>query len=149
MERKLLSHDMTFGKILSLALLVLFPLLLIKTAAPWWFYIIAAIIVGQMIAFLIYLPDTVEFDDNNMYVSRSAGEITVDLKDIYKIKMVAYAVNRRYMWKIKYQVNGIKKAARFYPDYDRAMLNAFIDQVKLMNPAAEVDYSTSSFDFDM
>jgi len=53
------------------------------------------------------------------------------------------------MWKIKYEVNGIKKAARFYPDYDRVALDEFTDLVKLKNPDATIDYSTNTFDFDM
>ncbi|HEY8999759.1 MAG TPA: hypothetical protein VIM89_00305 [Mucilaginibacter sp.] len=149
MERKLLSHDVTFGKILIVVIFIVFPLLIIKTSPPWWVYIIAAIVVGQMIAFLFYLPDTIEFDDKNMYISRSGGEITVDLRDIYKIKMVAYTINRRYMWKIKYEANSLKRAARFYPDYDRVMLNEFIDLVKSKNPDTEIVYSTNTFDFDM
>lgn len=126
MERKLLSHDMTFSRIISAVLLILVPLLLIKASAPWWAPIIAVAIVGQMTVFIFYLPDTIEFDDNNMYIIRSNGEVSVDLRDIYKVKMVAFAVNRRYMWRIKYRVDGIEKTARFYPDSDRLMLDAFI-----------------------
>jgi hypothetical protein len=84
-----------------------------------------------------------------MYISRSSGEVSVDLKDIYKVKIVAFAINRRYMWKIKYKANGIEKAARFYPDSDRVTLNEFIDLVKSKTPNAEIVYSTNSFDFDM
>lgn len=149
MERKLLSHDMTFSRIICVVLLILIPLLLINTSAPWWAPVIVVVIAGQIAVFMIYLPDTIEFDDNNMYISRSSGEITVDLKDIYKIKMVALAVNRRYMWKAKYKVDGIEKAARFYPDYDRVVLNEFIDLVKSKKSDAEIDYSTNTFDFDM
>jgi hypothetical protein len=111
--------------------------------------IYSAVIIGQMTVFTFYLRDTVEFDDNNMYISRSSGEVSVDLKDIYKVKIVAFAINRRYMWKIKYKANGIEKAARFYPDSDRVTLNEFIDLVKSKTPNAEIVYSTNSFDFDM
>jgi hypothetical protein len=40
MERKLLSHDMTFNNIISVILLVSIPLLLIKASAPWWAFIL-------------------------------------------------------------------------------------------------------------
>lgn len=47
------------------------------------------------------------------------------------------------------QISGIKKAARFYPDYDRVVHDEFTDLVKLKNPDANIDYSTNTFDFDM
>jgi hypothetical protein len=150
MERKLLSHDMTFARIINVIILTVFSLVFLKTSVPWWMYLVMAIIAGQMIAFVFYFPDKIEFDDKNIYIDRSGGEITVDMRDINTVKITPYAVNKsRYMWKIKYQVNGIKKAARFYPDYDRVALDEFTDFVKLKNPDATIDYSTNTFDFDM
>jgi len=150
MERKLLSHDMTLSRVINAIIIVAFSAIFFKTTVLWWMYLVIAIITGQMIAFVFYLPDRIEFDDKNIYINRSGGEITVDIRDIYGVKITPYAVNKsRYMWKIKYEVNGIKKAARFYPDYDRVALDEFTDLVKLKNPDATIDYSTNTFDFDM
>jgi hypothetical protein len=104
MVRRLLSHDMTFARIINIIILIVFSFVFLKTAIPGWMYLVLVIIAGQMIAFLFYLPDKIEFDDKNIYINRSGGEITVDMRDIYTIKMTPYAVNKsRYMWKIKYQ----------------------------------------------
>ena len=63
--------------------------------------------------------------------------------------MTGFRLNRRFMWKIKYQVNGINKAARFYPDYSLTNMNEFIENIKNKNPDLEVIYTSGPFDFDL
>lgn len=84
-----------------------------------------------------------------MYLKRINGEIAIDPGSIYQIKMTTYRLNRRYMWKIKYKVNGVNKAARFYPDYSLTDMNEFVENIKHENPILEVIYTGNTLDFDL
>jgi len=70
MERKLLSHDMTLSRVINAIIIVAFSAIFFKTTVLWWMYLVIAIITGQMIAFVFYLPDRIEFDDKNIYINR-------------------------------------------------------------------------------
>jgi len=149
MELKSISNSMIFYKIITGVLLLVFPLIFIDKPFPWWIYIVMIVVYLQFFLFIIYLPETIEFDNDYIYLKRINGEIAIDLGCIYKIKMTGFRLNRRYMWKIKYRVNGINKAARFYPDYSLTNMNEFVENIKHKNPDLEVIYTSSTLDFDL
>jgi len=149
MERKSISNSMLFYKIFTIILLFAFPLSLINQTFDWWILVIMAIVFIQFFLFVIYLPAKIEFDNDYMYLQRFNKETTIDLGSIYKIKTTGFRLNRRFMWKIKYQVNGINKAARFYPDYSLTNMNEFIENIKHKNPGLEVIYTSGPLDFDL
>ena len=147
MERKSLSSKLTFNRIVIVILTIAFFIFILNRS-----FNMAILIFGAAILIfgfsIFYLPDTIEFDDKNMYIMKRGDETIVDLKDIYMVKLTGMRFNYRHMWKIKYKINGIEKAARFYPDYSSA-LDEFTGLVKQKNPVAEIKYQSWFFDFDM
>ncbi len=149
MERKQLSADLLIDKVVIGIILIVFSAVFFNRSVVWWGEALVIFVLLFFAFSIFYLPDTIEFDDNNMYIERRSGEITVDLRDIYTVKLTGFRLNHRHMWKVKYRENGIEKAARFYPNYSLTTLDEFTTQVKSKNPDAECIYSSGIFDFDM
>ena len=149
MERKTLSANLLWDKIFfSFFGVILLIVCINQSFSPWELPAVFAVFSGIIFYSIFYLPDTIEFDDTYLYVTRKNGEISVDLKDIYMMKITTARLNHRNMWKIKYKMNGINAAARFYPPYSRDAFNEFANIVKSKNPAFEIKNFTWSFDFD-
>ena len=147
MERIQLSKDLTVQKIVMLLLFAVVITVMIVKSVIIWYPIAATAVIIYLGYRTIYLADNIEFDDKNMFVSRKNDEITVDLADVYAIKLTLGQLNRQRMWKIKYRINGVEKAARCYPNYSPG-LDEFIQNVKSRNPNVEVRYMTGPLSFD-
>lgn len=143
-----MSRDLTFDKIVIGLFLALFLYVSSRSFDNWQFLVIGTLVIGGIGFSTFYLPDTIEFDNDNMYVQTRGDEIVVDLKDINTVKLTGFRMNHRYMWKIKYTLKGLDKAARFYPIYS-GEFDSFTTLVKSKNPGAEIIYESSFLDFDM
>jgi hypothetical protein len=146
-QRTLLSRNSTLGKIISFLFLSIIAFFL-QSAVDFEFLLIGCGLLAIVGYVLFFLPETIEFDDNSMYIKKRNGEIVVDLKDIYKIKITQVAFNNTHTWKIKYKLDGIDKSARFYPN-NSSGFEEFINRVKLKNPDIQISNWTSTLDFDM
>lgn len=147
MERIQLSKDIIFQKIFMILLFAVVLTVMISNSVNIGF-IIGTLAVASYLAYrTIYLVDNIEFDDKNMFVRTRNDEIIIDLADVYAIKLTLGQLNRQRMWKIKYRINGIEKAARCYPNYSPG-LDEFIQNVKSRNPNVEIRYMAGPFNFD-
>lgn len=147
MERIQLSKDLTFQKIFMALLFGVIVIVMVSNSVNIW-YTIGMLAIAVYLGYrTIYLADNIDFDDKNMFVRTRNDEITIDLADVYAIKLTLGQLNRQRMWKIKYRINGVEKAARCYPNYSPG-LDEFIQNVKSRNPDVEVRYIAGPFNFD-
>ena len=102
--------------------------------------------------FLFYLfhsAKTVEFDQTNMYVINGRNEMSIPLKNVYKIKLTMTRINNRHLWKIGYYNNeGERKAVRILPRWFYKYFNQFEEAVKKANPDVKISNWSWSFDLD-
>ncbi|HWJ28210.1 MAG TPA: hypothetical protein VNS32_16825, partial [Flavisolibacter sp.] len=92
---------------------------------------------------------TVEFDKDNMYVTDRRNEVSLPLKNVYKIKLTMTRINNRHLWKIGYYNNeGEAKAVRILPGRFYKYFNEFEEAVKKANPDVKISNWTWSFDLD-
>lgn len=147
MERVQLSKDLTFQKIFSVLIFVVLIAVMAGSGVNIW-YVTAICAVAAYVGYsTIYQADNIEFDKDYMYISTRNDEVSASLAEVYVIKLTMTQLNRQRMWKVKYKIDGIEKAARFYPSYSPA-LDEFIQNVQAKNPDVKVSYSTNSFDLD-
>ncbi|SDS79633.1 hypothetical protein SAMN05216490_1830 [Mucilaginibacter mallensis] len=81
-----------------------------------------------------YLPDKIEFDENNMYLIDKHNELTISLKNIYYVKRPLLGSNGFY--KIKYHTADGDCFAIFYPRIFTSSLRSFKAFVIKENPQA-------------
>jgi hypothetical protein len=86
---------------------------------------------------LYYLPNKVEFDNENIFIKRKKGEERVAIKDIYLVKITAIGIGHKSIWKIKYSNYNGEGVARFYPRNVSSSFGDFLKLVKAANPKAE------------
>jgi len=151
MERNTLSSELIVEKSIIGLSLVFFIFLVVNIHPSARIYFLWLVLVYAAIFYIaFYLPDTIEFDYENLYLIRKSGESTIPLKDIYMIKMTSISIGSRSLWKIKCKINGVEKAARFYNQwFFSSTFDTFCKRVKLMNPRLEVRKFSWSLDFDL
>ncbi|MBS1528535.1 MAG: hypothetical protein JST19_23010 [Bacteroidetes bacterium] len=148
MERIQLSKDIIFQKVFTILLFAVIITVMISNTVniP---YVIGTLVIAIFLGYrTIYLADNIEFDNKNMFVRTRNDEVAIDLADVYAIKLTLAHLNRQRMWKIKYRINGVDKAARCYPNYSPG-LEEFIRNVKSRNPDVKVRNTVGPFDFDV
>jgi hypothetical protein len=134
-KRKSLSGNLLVEKT---AFFILIALILIFCIKHYPEVLIIAIPAFIAIDYLIYhLPDTIDYDDNNIFIKRKKGELVVPLKDICLVKVTWLSIGHRNIWKIKYVNCNIEGIVLFYPRYFSSSFDDFIKQVKTNNPKAE------------
>jgi len=109
--------------------------------------IISAGIVG-IIAFIIayrsYYASTLEFDDENIYVSNKRGGDVIPLENVASFKLTSLQINNRHFWKLFYIDDiGADQSIKFLPRFES--LDSFIDKVKMKNPKVEIRDSIGFF----
>lgn len=107
-------------------------------------------VIGFLIfAYLFNKAKAVEFDTENMYLTKGDVSETIALSNISVIKLTSFKMFTGYLWKIKYLDGmGIAQNARLLPQDDRK-LEIFKTAVLAKNPGVEVINKPGVFDFDM
>lgn len=135
-----LSSRLLFDKIIILIFCLI--------ALPYWLYnypdirnvcFLAIPVIGVISYFVFFFSDTIEFDEEKMYLIRRNGSHDVDLKDIYLIKMTGFRIGYRNLGKIKYMIDNEEHTARFYSRYFSIYFNDFCNLVKVKNPKVNID----------
>jgi predicted secreted protein len=83
---------------------------------------------------LFYLPNHIDFDDNNIFIKTKEGIITVPYQQVTMLKLTGLSIGSKNIWKIKYYDNGREKVARFYPRNYSNTLGDFIKLLRSRNP---------------
>lgn len=105
--------------------------------------LIGIVFTGVFFYSYFYLPDTVEFDDTNMYIIYRKGETEVSFKNIYYVTKASFGSSG--FGKIKYHYEGSEYYARFYPKYFSSSFKKFTNHVKDQNPNAIINSSWIPF----
>ena len=114
MTKKTLSSSLIPEKII-IGLSVIFFIVVFFNSNPWSreaFLLLVPIYAG-IFYIIFYLPDHICYDIDNMYIKSKNGEIIVELKDIYMVKMTSIGIGHRFLWKIKYRVDNDEGDVRF------------------------------------
>ena len=93
MERIQLSKDLTFQKIFMILLFAVVVTVMISNSVNIWFTIGMLAIAIYLGYRTIYMADNIDFDDKNMFVRTRNDEITIDLADVYAIKLTLGQLN--------------------------------------------------------
>ena len=150
MQRLPLSGKLIFDKIIISAIAVFFLLICFNYYPQSLDLILTFIPIIFGIGYItFYLPDYIEYDENNIYVRRRNSNFTIPLEDIYMVKMTMLSIGHRNIWKIKFISNGIEGDARFYARYFSSSFEDFISKAKSQNPKIVINNFSWSFDFDL
>jgi hypothetical protein len=150
MGRKKLSSQIIPEKIFVVLSNVMFIIIFfnVNPSVRQLFLLLIPIYTG--IYFIIfYLPDTLECNNDALYVKRKGAEFVVDLKDIDTIKLTSIMVGHRWLWKIKYSSTDEIEAVRFYRRYFSPSFGDFCRKVRLKNAEIDIVKFSWSFDFDI
>jgi len=150
MERKKLSSPIIAEKIFVVATTVMFIIVFFetKTSIHPLFLLLIPIYAG-IYYIIFYLPDTLEYNNDALYMKRKGSEVVIELKHIDTIKMTSIMIGHRSLWKIKYSYNDETGAARFYPKYFSSSFDDFCRKVRVKNAKLEIVNFSWSFDFDI
>jgi hypothetical protein len=92
-------------------------------------------------AYKAYYASTIEFDDENMYVTNKRFDDVIPLKNVTAVKLTSLQVNQMHFWKICYYDSlNDKQTLSILPLYKG--LNLFMTRVEEKNPGAEIKTTT-------
>jgi hypothetical protein len=138
--RQRLSNRLLFDKIILVTIsFIVLPYWLYNYPDARYLCAFAVPIIVVISYFVFYFPDSIEFDQEKMYVTKWSRSQDIDLKDIRLIKMTILRLGYRNCWKIEYLINNKETTARFYSRYFSIYLNDFFELVKKKNPKANID----------
>jgi len=150
MECRQLSSKLIFDKIVVAAIILCLVFVFFKYKAVNLDILLPAIPIVIGMGYLIfYLPDHIEYDSENIYISRHRRKFSIRLNDIDTVKLTMLSIGHRNMWKIKFTQNGIESNARFYTRIFSSTFKDFISKLKAENPSVDINKITWSFDFDV
>lgn len=146
MKKMTLSRSMPFVKYL-MGVITLFCIYVIIMYHNDRTTIISAGIFGIIsfiVAYRSYYASTVEFDDQNMYVSNKRGDDVIPMKNITSFRLTSMQVNNQHFWEIQYvdDINDVQ-TLKFLPLSRN--LDSFIDKVKVQNSNVDIKDSIGFF----
>lgn len=146
MERIMLSRDISFYKYIMGFVTLFCIYIMIMYHNDGRSIIIAGIagVISFIITYRSYYSSTLEFDDENIYVSNKRGDEDIPLKNVTSFKLTSLQLNNRHFWKLQYTDDiGDEQSIKFLPLY--GSLDSFMDKVKMKNPEVEIKNSTGFF----
>jgi hypothetical protein len=115
----------------------------LETVDPIFVIIIFEIIMGIFLLGISLLK-VVQFDSNNLIITKGEDEKSIPLKNIHTIKMTIVFFIDSSVWKIKYlDIDKTEKSVRLLPN---ANFLEFKELVELKNDDVKIKNWSSSFD---
>lgn len=118
----------------------------LETVDPIFVIIIFEIIMGIFLLGISLLK-VIQFDSNNLIITKGEDEKSIPLKNIHTIKMTIIFFIDSSVWKIKYlDIDKTEKSVRLLPN---ANFLEFKELVELKNDDVKIKNWSSYFDWDI